>query len=529
MLVCRGGSFIGSRISTGHWLRCHGQLLHLKKHIRSSTRQPSGRAPDATSSGSAATAWSHSIQPTSPKEVPIPLCKRLPTHEAPVHAVLSWHRAMGARVAEIGDSFEQQDLGPSESELKRELDWVLDDTVAAIKHHPEAQWMPCSWRFLEAEVRGATHGRRDTSSWLLLLRASVEQLYEWWTLRLQERVPFQYLIASAHWRQHVLSVGPGVLIPRPETEIFADLVSQALKQRPSLASVPWVDMGTGSGVIAIAAAEALRELNQDARVFAVDLSPVAAAYATANARATGFSDHVAVLQGSWFEPVAKAVAALTQLDTSAPGAAAVQQFVQGGQAESTTGQRGGPSSGVALSRNTIKTDNREGPTEPAPSQGFRLPLTPGEHEQTPQSGTVRPLVQTLHPHLILPSQSSHASDHPPPAEDQPTLPTPCLGGVLSNPPYIPTSTMQAGLQAEVGLHEPWDALDGGEGTGLDSLKMPSNWVMTAIDSSLVPLEEALVSWGARPSAWVLQTCLSQVASLLLRRPARSKHCLWPAY
>jgi release factor glutamine methyltransferase len=43
----------------------------------------------------------------------------------------------------------------------------------------------------------------------------------WPTLCVQDRVPFQYLIASAHWRQHILAVGPGVLIPRPETEIFA--------------------------------------------------------------------------------------------------------------------------------------------------------------------------------------------------------------------------------------------------------------------------------------------------------------------
>jgi len=41
-------------------------------------------------------------------------------------------------------------------------------------------------------------------------------------------MPFQYLIASAHWRQHVLSVGPGVLIPRPETEIFAGAPLEAV-------------------------------------------------------------------------------------------------------------------------------------------------------------------------------------------------------------------------------------------------------------------------------------------------------------
>ena len=44
------------------------------------------------------------------------------------------------------------------------------------------------------------------------------------------------------------------------------------------------------------------------------------------------------------------------------------------------------------------------------------------------------------------------------------------GGVLSNPPYIPHEQM-AGLQAEVGRHEPGDALDGGQGPGMDSLEV----------------------------------------------------------
>ena len=74
---------------------------------------------------------------------------------------------------------------------------------------------------------------------------------------MQEREPFQYLIATQHWRSHVLAVGPGVLVPRPETEAFYDLVTEALAKRPPLARLPWADLGTGSGAVAIAAAEAL--------------------------------------------------------------------------------------------------------------------------------------------------------------------------------------------------------------------------------------------------------------------------------
>lgn len=79
---------------------------------------------------------------------------------------------------------------------------------------------------------------------------------------LQDREPFQYLIATAHWREFVLSVSPGVLIPRPETEIFPDLVAQALAERPQLASAPWADLGTGSGIVAIGAASVLKKHNK---------------------------------------------------------------------------------------------------------------------------------------------------------------------------------------------------------------------------------------------------------------------------
>jgi release factor glutamine methyltransferase len=64
----------------------------------------------------------------------------------------------------------------------------------------------------------------------------------------QERVPLQYLVGAAHWRDLVLAVGPGVLIPRPETEQLIDFVEEELVGSPSLAGAPWADLGCGSGV-----------------------------------------------------------------------------------------------------------------------------------------------------------------------------------------------------------------------------------------------------------------------------------------
>jgi release factor glutamine methyltransferase len=162
-----------------------------------------------------------------------------------------------------------------------------------------------------------------------------------------------------------------------------DLAAAALESNPTLSTLPWADLGAGSGALAIAAAQLLQQhakftpptllssgdqqqqqeeeeegasLQAAAahpRVYAVDLSPTAVAYATANAAACGVQGSVQAVQGSWFEPLQR-----------------------------LKGQ---------------------------------------------------------------------------------------LGGVLSNPPYIPRSDIESGLQAEVALHEPMTALDGGPGEGMDSL------------------------------------------------------------
>jgi release factor glutamine methyltransferase len=184
-------------------------------------------------------------------------------------------------------------------------------------------------------------------------------------------VPFQYLIHAAHWREFVLSVGPGVLVPRPETEQMVDMAAAAVDAAPELAAAPWADLGTGSGALAIGLAALLSKQRggrqqqasnsssaadgaQQPAVWAVELSPLAAAYAEANAAACSPAGSVRVVPGSWWAPLA------------------------------------------------------------------------------------------------------HLRGR--------------LGGVLTNPPYIPRAQM-AGLQREVGSHEPHGALDGGEGPGLDSLEV----------------------------------------------------------
>eukprot|EP00798_Chlamydomonas_sp_ICE-L_P025601 gene25601-11253_t len=187
-------------------------------------------------------------------------------------AVCEWRREVLQTISDIGDRWERDDDGPSCDVLKREVDWALDDAVAAVSRsdppsqdqlgpdHPE--WVRTPWRSIELDARSSERLGQAPSGWKLLLRVPTSELRLMWEQRLQERVPFQYLIASAHWLSFVLSVSPGVLIPRPETEIFVDFVTQALKQRPQLACCAWADLGTGSGAIAIAAASVLKTLKK---------------------------------------------------------------------------------------------------------------------------------------------------------------------------------------------------------------------------------------------------------------------------
>lgn len=95
------------------------------------------------------------------------------------------------------------------------------------------------------------------------------------------RVPLQHLTGVAHFRALTLRVGPGVFVPRPETEVLVDL---ALADLPTAGQTPVVvDLCTGSGAIALALADEW----PDARVHAVELSDDAHAWAAANVAHTG--------------------------------------------------------------------------------------------------------------------------------------------------------------------------------------------------------------------------------------------------
>ncbi|MEP6842748.1 MAG: peptide chain release factor N(5)-glutamine methyltransferase [Pseudolysinimonas sp.] len=93
------------------------------------------------------------------------------------------------------------------------------------------------------------------------------------------REPLQHITGRAPFRSLELAVGPGVFVPRPETESVAQIAIDALLAVPS-ASPRGIDLGTGSGAIAIAMATEVPQ----AEIVAVENSPRAFIWARQNAR-----------------------------------------------------------------------------------------------------------------------------------------------------------------------------------------------------------------------------------------------------
>lgn len=103
--------------------------------------------------------------------------------------------------------------------------------------------------------------------------------------------PLAYLLGHRAFWTLELAVAPGVLIPRPETEL---LVEWALARLPTDSAAHIADLGTGSGAIALALASERRR----AQVIATDLSNAALRIARANAERAGLGN-VGFVRGDW--------------------------------------------------------------------------------------------------------------------------------------------------------------------------------------------------------------------------------------
>ena len=128
------------------------------------------------------------------------------------------------------------------------------------------------WRLVAEEATGLPRAR---ILGLTSVEDTVVEKIESLRDRLSTGEPWQYIVGKAHFRDLELKVAPGVLIPRPETEELVDL---ALSRIGTKQDANILEVGTGSGCIAISLAKSLKR----AKVHSMDISESAIEIARAN-------------------------------------------------------------------------------------------------------------------------------------------------------------------------------------------------------------------------------------------------------
>jgi release factor glutamine methyltransferase len=123
--------------------------------------------------------------------------------------------------------------------------------------------------------------------------ASIAEAFSDLVERRRAGEPIAYLTGAREFYGRVFSIGPGVLIPRPETELLIDVV---LAKIDIDAAVRVLDMGTGSGCLAITLALELPK----ARVMATDTSSAAIEIARNNSVRLGVCDRFRLVESDWF-------------------------------------------------------------------------------------------------------------------------------------------------------------------------------------------------------------------------------------
>lgn len=152
------------------------------------------------------------------------------------------------------------------------------DAEVLLAHAQGCQRIHLYTRFEEAATEGVRAKFKD------LVRRRVEGC------------PVAYLVGQKEFYSLAFEVNPAVLIPRPDTEI---LVLETLRLAKPMASPTLLDVGTGSGAIAIAATRN----HPGMRATATDLSLEALAVAERNAQRHQVADRITFLRGDLFEPL----------------------------------------------------------------------------------------------------------------------------------------------------------------------------------------------------------------------------------
>jgi release factor glutamine methyltransferase len=152
---------------------------------------------------------------------------------------------------------------------------------------------PLEAQVLAAHALGISRARLLAASQRALDAGSAREVERLFLLR-RAGEPVAYLTGEREFHGLSLKVNADVLIPRPETELLVDLALERLPNRAGRL----LDLGTGSGAIAVAIAHAA----PDAEVVAVDSSPAALVVARENARRHGAA--IRLVEGNWFDRLA---------------------------------------------------------------------------------------------------------------------------------------------------------------------------------------------------------------------------------
>ena len=131
----------------------------------------------------------------------------------------------------------------------------------------------------------------------LKLKLDLDLLEEVWDKHLKNSIPIQYLSGISYWRDLKLEVSDKVLIPRPETELIIEIISEIFKNKEE--KITFVDLGTGSGAISIALALA----NPNWIGIATDIDKNAIEIASRNFANNSNQSNLRFYNGNWWDPL----------------------------------------------------------------------------------------------------------------------------------------------------------------------------------------------------------------------------------
>jgi release factor glutamine methyltransferase len=176
---------------------------------------------------------------------------------------------------------------PEKWDVLKILNWTKGYLADKGVENPrlEAEWMLCEALSLDRVGLYLNFDKPLSDAELASFRGMVA--------RRGKREPLQYILGTQEFMGLEFHVTPAVLIPRHDTEV---LVSEAAQRGAAARTI--LDIGTGSGCVAVALAKALPQ----AEVSSVDISGEALEVARANAERNGVAVHF--FQGSLFEPFA---------------------------------------------------------------------------------------------------------------------------------------------------------------------------------------------------------------------------------